>query len=321
MALTTLLVAVPAHLLGKREEDERRWFKNYRVPSFFEASLECTMDYVRNSVEKNDVLFLGDSTCNVGVDTGQFQQATGLVCYNLGAPGEIWIRGLALILEDYLKHHPKPRVVVICVLPEVFGGHGPTGPLGKQFFWTFGAATEDDRPHHHLFSFDYVREGIRISYGHLRGGVAHFTNAPGFNATEQSFATWGKQFRQQRGFIAAPGTNDNLSVPGRVRSLTVSPEALDALHTLAHLTAKEGILLMIRPSPIRATVAPEQTAGLVSSFREFEREWPHVIVSRPEVLTYDPRHFFDEVHMDVRGAERFTSFLVREVANCAKKKR
>ena len=57
-----LIFATSMYLVGKHSEDRRSMLKNYRAPNHFEIQSFFLMDYVLNSSEMNDVLFIGDST-------------------------------------------------------------------------------------------------------------------------------------------------------------------------------------------------------------------------------------------------------------------
>jgi hypothetical protein len=319
VGLTTGLVAMPAYVTGKRSEDDRQLLKNYRVPDWGETFTHCTMEYVVNSPEYNDVVFLGDSTCVVACKPRQFESATRLTAYNLGAAGFLGIDAYIMILRLYLEHHPPPKLLAFCIHPKAFGSTASQSnwpELRDRFFWCYGSGAEETRPRHDQ-PFYYVQEGIRVYYGRLWGGVEHFSNVPNPSYGGMSYNAGKREVVEQRGFFAkaralrlAP---DAGSLSGKeYSSFRVSPDCDEHLHDLARLTQKYGIVLMIRPTPVLAGTASGRADELDASLRSLKQAFPHVVVCTPEVLLYPPPLFGEEFHCNSDGAGKFTSLLADE---------
>lgn len=82
--------------------------------------------FVQNSSANPDIIFLGDSTATASVDVQEFEKQTSLSAYNLGLFDDAGMAGIYFTLHDYLKHHKKPRAVVLmnhhAFWPQVFEG-------------------------------------------------------------------------------------------------------------------------------------------------------------------------------------------------------
>lgn len=313
---TLFILGLPAWWLGKQSENDRRFLRNYRVPSQWEH-VQGKMDYALSSTEYNDVIFLGSSSCEMGVNAKQFDELTGLRSYNLAAQGMLGIDAFTLILESYLAHHPTPRIVVFCVHPLEFESQdiSPEARRAREHFhWCYGPVSESARPRHDFALTDFVREGIRIGYGSLRGGTTYFTNAPQstFGGGNKSFNSWLNDMHESRGFWEVPAPVKR-QVPVFRSQLTMSPTCRDKLHTLARITSEHGILLMIRPAPVMLGMFPDRMASFESDLDKFAEMWPKAFVNRPILLPLESSLFRDAVHCHAEGAASFTAFLVRAV--------
>lgn len=67
-----------------------------------------------------DVLFLGDSSVTSNVDAALFEERTRLTMYGLGTLRWLGVPSYYLLLQDYLKHQPAPRYLVLMMTPSVW---------------------------------------------------------------------------------------------------------------------------------------------------------------------------------------------------------
>jgi hypothetical protein len=161
------------------------------------------MVHAAKSTEANDVIFFGDSSCRIALATLQFQRETGLKAFNIGSLGQIYTRGFNLILREYLRHHPRPRLVVLCIPPQYVGfSHryfrGASAEVGYWFHWCYGEGMPGDRERYYS-PVELARRGIRESYAWLRGGqetLADEQVEPG----QPSFNEVRRNFEAERGF-------------------------------------------------------------------------------------------------------------------------
>ena len=303
-------------------EGDKRFLKNYRQPSWPEANLSWVMDYATNNADKNDVVFLGFSTCVYGVKPRQFEQATGLRAFSLSCARHITAEHLSLILRRYLEHHPKPRVVVLCNHPCEFStrwalsSHTTNPELDERFLWCFGSPSETVRPVHKNPFIFYSAEGFRIIAGYLAGGLQHYLNTPNGGQTYggASANELQEEFIQQAGYVAFRGNLYDSRIPTQEASFYVNSECKQFLADLANYLDKEGILLLVRPTPAIAGFVPPVSEPFAKTLHELERECPNLRIGQPEILLYPRSSFFDALHLNPVGATEFTKQLVDEIS-------
>ncbi len=310
-----------AYQVGKKEEDNRLFLRNYRSPNDYEAIIKMQMDYTLKSNEHNDVLFLGSSSCLACVRPRQFEDITGLKAYNLGFPGLIGMRGCNLALQSYLESHTKPRVVVFVLHPwELSKRDLELGPVDvrDRFVWCYGSGTENMRPPHDQGIREYVRLGILTLLGMVSGGVEGRLNETiqGHFRVGDTYNTREKQIRQRRGFAEYP--DDVMAGYHRPRGTPDAPfmlisEYKDGFRVLAQTCRDNGIILLVRLSPVFVGDAPTNSDALLEWSRSLENEYPHVIVARPPLLLFERDFFWDKLHCNGLGAKMFTVRLSEEV--------
>jgi len=314
------LVVAPIFFFGKMYEDEKRFLMNYRPPDDHEVFLQVKMDYVRNCGEANDVLFLGDSSCYAGIRPRQFEQSTGLKAYNLGLPGLIDSEGFALVLRSYLEHHPKPQLVVACFHPWTLNKLSYYPPLRDHFLWCYGSGTDVTRPPHDDALRFYARQGVWNLLGELTGGVEQRLTETihGQIRDGDTYLNRQRLIKDQQGFFEfPPGAMVGLDRP---RGIPDAPYAVSSAHwagfrTLARICKDNGIILLIRLTPVFAGDAPENFDALLAWSRELKSEDPDVVFGQPAVLLFGRPFLWDKRHCNPEGAEKLTALLADEVRN------
>ena len=276
VAATASIVFPPMYVIGKRDDNERTFLRNYRTPNEYEAFSSYCMTYAMDSREDNDVVFVGDSSLRCDVRTSQFERETGLKAYNLGGVGLIGIRGITQITDAYLRYHPKPRLLVVCILPTALNpGSIESWPpeerdVKSRFLWCYGPGTEDMRPHN---SFLYhVRQGFKYTYGLLVGGFDRFALEPIPARGGETFRTLEDAVTKERGFWAAPERR-RFSLPPRDKVNTrdlfkVSEDFKTEFSTLMRVTADHGVGVLIRLTPF-----PGEAAEHPAELRAWAEEW------------------------------------------------
>ncbi len=339
--VTALLVTIPAGIVARKFEDDRRYLKNFRTPFDSEAFYTFSADYALDSSERNDVVFIGGSTCLCGIQVEQFQELTGLSAHNLGSIGTIGYKGFNLLLEFYLEHHPAPRLVVFCVHPRELGP--PRAPkrqlkeevlarystAAERFLWCYGAAHNYPRPSHMDPVRYYVSQGLLMTLGELRGGERYYLNQPTHGLFDFSYNELRARVCADRGFYSLGGTNTLSPLPpddpsagallpadgASVGELyPVLPEFDDGVRRMARIAAEKGVRLMIRLSPDLIGTDPDRCGAIRDWFEQLESDCPNVVCDRPTILLDGPDFFADDLgHVNLRGAERFTNLVAAKV--------
>ncbi|MEI7493801.1 MAG: hypothetical protein WCJ92_04295 [Alphaproteobacteria bacterium] len=78
------------------------------------------LDYKTSHVnQNNDVIFVGDSSCLMGVSPKIIEEETGLKVLNLATYGGSGIIGYEAILRKYLKFNSPPKLIVYYISPSI----------------------------------------------------------------------------------------------------------------------------------------------------------------------------------------------------------
>lgn len=307
-ASAIVIVSIPAATLGWKWEGRKEFLKSYRTPDWAEAHIKNQMDYVLLHSDSNTVIFVGDSTTTVGIQPVLFEALTGVRSYNLGLPGFVGIDTNLRSIELYLMNRPAPQLLIYSAHPKDYGLDAPTwGDIRPRFAWSYGtwSGTQPAEPGFSILY--YLKEGLRIAAGELRGGRSHYF--------PKSVHDWKELVLKQRGFFASPGVlpADEKFKPAEIGSFEVSAWRAKHLHALAQLTARHGIRLLILPAPVMTRARQEDGGPLLAWLNEFVHQYPHVKLGDNSLWIYDVADFSGAVHMNAAGATRFTEQLAKHV--------
>jgi len=234
--------------------------------------------------------------------------------------------GPVILAERYLQRRSKPRLLVLCIsavalnCPKLAAN---TDPARDWFFWCYGPQTEASVPSHEfpLLGY-YVREGICFAVGRLGDQLGQ----PPFErrwvwTRGDNYASYRERWLRMRGGHREihRELHDRPARPSTGDPFPVADPARQALWNLARLTRQHSVPMMIRLTPV-IEGGPNTSEQVNTLFAELKREFPHVIVSSPEFLSYPPDHFRDTMHCNVKGAALFTHFLADAVTGVLDKK-
>jgi hypothetical protein len=326
LVLTSLTVAVLAgltSLLGENYRADPPFFDPFRAPTRDEAVVVYPAEYALKSTEYNDVLFLGDSTCRCSVDPAVFQRASGLSAYNLGSMGALGMDGYQLILQIYLRHHPKPRAVVLAVTPDDFDVEvsGNPGTWAHLFRWSYAPDQEAAlRLPRDVESVKYfAQRGVQIG----RACWARPFAERGFDPREAFlvgsekyiYFTLQDKIRQSRGYWALTGKHwvTGTDAPNKP-TVTVAKQWNPGVRELSRVADASGILLFIRLVPMVDTVTTDYEP-VRNWLHNLQHDDPGLIVIRPEILLYNPDLCWDYQHLNAAGVEKFSQSLAKDVTS------
>lgn len=296
-----LAVAAGAHMATGRLVNEGVYLKNYR-PLFWEESLlSHKMDYALRSHEDNDTLFLGDSTCLMDLDPARFTQETKRTAYNLGTIGWLESDGHLQILRDYLRSHPKPKLLVYLIFPVDLTADFKTNEAFKdRFVWAYGPEMRAERGLERWPLEDRRREEFRTLVGLiLRRRTRYFERevVPGL-----THPRLGELLAETRGFFA---NRASLPVAPFAGDLRVTPLAAARLEALLRFADEQGIRTIVRLAPMPGPVSDARK-------RELEDGLSRLRIERPLVLEFPPSDFGDPWHLNASGVRRLTDLVARE---------
>jgi hypothetical protein len=324
LAMASLSFAVFAgltSLLGENYRADPPFFDPFRAPTRDEAVVAYPAEYALKSAEYNDVLFLGDSTCRCSIDPAVFQRASGLSAYNLGSMGALGMDGYQLLLQIYLRHHPQPRAVVLAVTPDDFDVEvsGAAGTWAGLFRWSYAPDQAALRLPRDVESVQFfARRGVQVGRECWARSSANRRFDPREaslqGAEKYTYFTLQDKIRRSRGYWALGGKHfpTGTDAPNKP-TVSVARQWDPGVRELANLADAGGVLLFIRLVPIVDTVKTDYEP-VRRWLNELERDYPRLIVIRPEILLYNPDLCWDYQHLNADGVEKFSQSLAKDVA-------
>jgi hypothetical protein len=307
------------------------FMKVSRRPTSEEAIAAIPIEYAMTSKEYNDVVFFGDSAPLCAIDPIYFEKLTGLKAYNLASFRPVSINGFLLTAQAYLANHPPPRLVVLCVSPEVPGGTDVERVFARRFVRSYGRHVAGASPAvgeivNSVTQEDRIDEVIKRGVSIARDYFAQFTIPRGHNlhddlldgSTEDTFNTLARKLHESRGYVkpkATHGPPNKPVYPGV--HFAIRPEWDRDVRALIGLTDAVGARLMVRLAPARTDAAEENFDAISSGLRDLQKEFPRVIVDA-EVHYYEPALCCDLWHMNGDGGKKFTRLLADDVRSAMK---
>jgi len=315
--------AVSAECIGRYGEP---FMRISRPPTGEEACAAIPIEYALRSTEYNDVVFLGDSAPSHGIDPVYFQELTGLKAYNLASLRPVGINGFLLTAQAYLSNHPSPRVMVLCVCPEVPGGTDVDRVIARRFVRVYGREIRAADP-----AVDAIVKSVIDADGYdvlIRRGAAvvrdylpqlgsmnrhNFREDLINGSSTETFNTLERKLRASRGQHKLSGLHGPPNAPEYVGvRWLIRPEWDCAVRALIRLADAHRVLLLIRLAPARTDAAAEIFDEISAGFRHLQSDFPQIIVN-PEVVFYEKGFCFDLWHLNSVGATRFTQLLAKDV--------
>ncbi len=286
------------------------------------------MEYALTSTEYNDVIFVGDSAPLYAIDPKCFEELTRLKSYNLASFRPVSINGYLLIVQAYLSRHPAPRLIVLCVSPEVPGGADETREIAKRFVRCYGKQIADKSDAVNAIVQSIVdadgdqvliKRGVSIIADQLAYSFQPWRRDVrdeiliGFD--KETYHSFSKRLAENRGYAHPTelhGPPNRPANPG-VR-FSVQPGWDRAVRALISLTESAGVRLAIRLAPARIDAAAEHFDGVVSGMSRLQQEFPQISID-PTIRYYDPAVCYDLWHLNARGAKTYTRHLAYDLSS------
>jgi hypothetical protein len=319
------LSCVTALYVGRHCE---RFLRLSSTPDGSEAVAAIPMEYALKSTEYNDVIFVGDSAPLYAIDPKCFQDLTGLKAYNLASFRPVSVNGFVIAVQAYLSRHPAPRLVVLCVSPEVPGGTDVERDFAKRFVRVYGTQIGGKNPAVNAIVQSIVNEDgyevlIKRGVSILQDDFAYRFQSKTRNVFEEvllgsdkeTYNTFSKRLTESRGYIkpTEPHGKRNHAMNAGVH-FAIRPEWDRAVQALLSLTDGVGARLAIRFAPARKDASVENFDEIVSGMRSRQQECPRISID-PTIRYYDPALCFDLWHLNAVGAEKYTRHLAEDLGS------
>lgn len=269
-------------------------------------------DYVHTKNDKSEVLFMGDSRMKAGIIPERICDNA----YNLAVGGGVAIEAYYSLL-DYLKYHPKPKIVVMGFAAFHYQDHGEfetrnlyfhylssKNQLAAQFvlyklgqvdFQGLKSKIIDTLKYNLLFPQKYSAACIKSKFKREKNNRTMFQK----NADAKGHMYFGLKER-----------DDNLNPETKRKKFYVNARENYYLHKIIDLCQKNEIPLFIEQLPMNT---PSWNKINENGFYADYRAYMESVMKETgvpvelEIPCYDVECFGDSSHMNSRGAEKFSS--------------
>jgi hypothetical protein len=312
VAATMAVLSAVCYGIGRRIEPELRFLDPRRPPTLNEAVIASAIESaLEDSNERNDVIFLGDSTCAFDIDPRRVEVLTGLRSYNLGSMGAIGPTGYLITLKAYLAHHSKPRLVALCLWPFAMEVEVQfrKGDEALRVIENYGPEVSGAVPIHTSLAY-FVKRGA-VSFH----GEQDRRNEPLLFMASESYVTLKRKFAAGRGFFCLPGEHGEprkIARPGPPR--LIRDEWDTGIGRIVQECEDSGIPLLIRLTPIPASIADARDFSPLADWSARLQSSHHTVTVRAlPLLAYDAQLVYDLVHLNARGVAKFAPVIAADV--------
>jgi hypothetical protein len=312
------------YYVGQNIDSDLRFLEPRRVPTFDEAAISSPIEYALRTNEKNDVIFVGDSTCRCGIDPIAFERLSGLRAYNLGTQGRVGPLGLLITSTAYLARHPPPRILVLCVAPNAFenGPAATAAAMGSTLEARFEANYGPEVP-------GLVPRDESARYFIKRGSLAAFSassrlfagcerdirDIPLFGTGSETYRMFQRRMHVSRGYdpiVGLHGKRTELEWPGE--PVKIQAEWDRKVRLLAESCESLGIPLLIRFSPMPSDLALVKDFSPIEEWsKDLHKSYRQALVGQPNLLWYDWQLCYDNLHLNTQGVAVYMAQLAKDV--------
>ncbi len=317
-------LSAAGYCIGQDIDSDLRFLEPRRVPTYDEAALSYPVEYALRTNEKNDVIFLGDSTCRCCVDPGSFERLSGLRAYNLGSQGRAGPAGFLITAKAYVLRHPPPQVIVLCMTPVAFENGAAEiaakldSTLQARFEANYGPEVPGMIPRGESLRY-FIKRGSLAAWSEvsawLKGREQDVRDVPMFGPGSETFRSLQRRVHESRGYCPLAGLHGKrigLEWPGE--PVKIHAEWDRNVRLLAETCESLRIPLLIRFSPMPGDLSRVKDFAPIEEWsRDLHRSYPHLFVGHPSLLWYDWKLCYDNLHLNSPGVEIYMAQLAKDV--------
>ena len=285
------------------------------VPTLEESIIQWQVRHLLTEVPPQDIVFIGDSSCLMGVIPSRIEQRTGGSAWNLGTVGSLSTHGHARILEMYLQRHAKskPKLVVCVLAPptllrtaeEVEG----SGVLNRFQEWLDGqdAGQAARAPLARLPGYR-LRRPFYAAASQLFGDhrpLQHILDAP--RGPFYSDTAVAKTLLKNHGYLPEPRRN-KLSAPIADEDEMPTEDSLAGIVRMFELARANSVKLLVLMTPLpesyRTAETVEDFERLEAELEEASQQFPNVDLGLPLLRYLADDQFGTPHHLTEGGASQ-----------------
>lgn len=287
------------------------WLRN--VPTLEESIIQWQVCHLLTAVGPQDIVFIGDSSCLMGVVPQVISEATKMRTWNLGTVGSLSTTGHAEILNLYLRKHErsKPKLVV-CYLasPTLKRTQEETENLGvlngfREWLHGKDAGRMAQEPLAQLPGYR-LRSPLSVLAKQMLGAQPPATDFDVSRGKLPSDDEIRQTLLETHGYLAEPRSGPLSPAESQYHNLAMSPDGLRGIIQMFEMADSMSInlVLIINPQPElyrdgQAEVGLQRIEqALIRAARPFSR----VTVHAPALRWFDNDDFGTPQHLTKLGA-------------------
>ncbi len=292
------------------------------IPTLEESIIQWQVHHLLTAVPPQDVLFVGDSSCLMGVMPEVITQATGLNTWNLATVGSLSTQGQADILELYLKKHPTPRPkLVVCYLapPTLARDRDETERQGvyngfREWLYGADAGLVAQLPLAQLPGYRLRRPlyeaANQLPWNKHSTLLVHQPRGqiPSDEEVRRTLLT-------RRGYFSEPRRQRLPAIASDGNRLPLTADGLRGIVRMLETAQAHSIdlVFMLTPAPERYRNPQHDAAyrDLAAHFMTAARPYPRVTIQSPLLRYFDDASFGTAHHMTMSGAARNSAEIAR----------
>lgn len=308
---------------ANRFQRDNAWLRS--TPTLEESIIQWQVHHLLTAVPPQDVLFVGDSSCLMGVIPEVITQGTQLRSWNLATVGSLSTLGQADILDLYFAKHPSstPKLVVCYLAPPTLARDQEEierqGVYNGLREWLYGAdaGLAADLPLTQLPAYR-LRRPLYETAGQWLGTSPP---RPLVNVRRGPFPSDDEVRRtllERRGYFTESRTNQLPEIEPASNHLLLTADSLRGIVRMFAGTHARSIdlVIMMTPLPERYRKVQDEVdyQKLAGTLAAAARPYPNVKIHAPLLRYFDDASFGTPHHLTHAGAERNSRELVEVIA-------
>jgi hypothetical protein len=279
------------------------------APAIEESIIQWQSDFLLTSAEPQDVVFVGDSSCLMGVMPAIIEKNTHLKVRNLGTLAWLSAEGHADVLRLFVQHHGPPKLFVYYACPYTFAvSRKEIDKIGYLSRFRAYVSRNDwamrlDQPRSWFPSYHLASRLL----GMMQAGDPHhyleIARGPFLSDLETA-----KFMRQSKGYLIEPRGPCSRPEHNQPFHSSLSDDCASGLLQMFYLAEKHHFNMMVLMSPLPDyTKTPEtgrSIGELEKGLRRLAHSHPRVTIASPLLRYYPVAQFGTPWHLTPEGAAR-----------------
>ncbi|MDB5341571.1 MAG: hypothetical protein JWN70_7190 [Planctomycetaceae bacterium] len=308
---------------ANRFQRDSGWLRT--TPTLEESIVQWQVHHLLTAVPPQDVLFVGDSSCLMGVIPEVITQGTQLRAWNLATVGSLSTLGQADILDLYFAKHPSstPKLVVCYLAPPTLARDQEEierqGVYNGLREWLYGAdaGLAANLPLTQLPAYR-LRRPLYQTAAQMLGTSSPRPLVSVRRGPFPSDDEVRRTLLETRGYFAESRKNQLPAIEPATNHLQLTADSLRGIVQMFESTHARSIdlVIMMTPLPERYRKAQDDVdyRKLADTLSAAARRFPKVKIHAPLLRYFDDASFGTPHHLTKAGATRNSVDLAKIIA-------